>query len=154
MIGDTVGLLLRLGLSLAAVVALMWFAARMMRGQLKGGNNGLIDVVARQQLGRGSSLAVVRIADQALVVGVTESKVSLLAQADLAAITAAQEATTAEEPVVRSAVSTTPGAAGAPKISGRSGDAGAPGGLHGSILAPSTWKQAVNVLRDRTARKG
>jgi hypothetical protein len=40
-------------------------------------------------------------------------------------------------------------------------DAGVPvgtslatGGLQGSIVSPATWKQAVNVLRDRTARKG
>lgn len=27
------------------------------------------------------------------------------------------------------------------------------GGLHGSVLAPSTWKQAVAVLRERTVRR-
>uniref|UniRef100_UPI001E3BA8FE hypothetical protein n=1 Tax=Cellulomonas hominis TaxID=156981 RepID=UPI001E3BA8FE len=27
------------------------------------------------------------------------------------------------------------------------------GALHGSVLAPSTWKQAVAVLRERTVRR-
>ncbi|MFB9178881.1 flagellar biosynthetic protein FliO [Dactylosporangium sucinum] len=39
-------------------------------------------MVARQQLSRGSSLAVVKVADRALVLGVTDNGVSLLADAD------------------------------------------------------------------------
>src|SRR6478609_6726436 len=31
--------------------------------------------------------------------------------------------------------------------------AAAHGALHGSVLAPSTWKQAVAVLRERTVRR-
>ncbi|WP_431837547.1 flagellar biosynthetic protein FliO [Cellulomonas sp. Y8] len=38
-----------------------------------------------------------------------------------------------------------PAAGGAP--------AAAQGALHGSVLAPSTWKQAVAVLRERTVRR-
>jgi flagellar protein FliO/FliZ len=142
--GGTFGLALRLVLSLAVVIGLMWFAARALRGHVGAGGAGVLDVVARQQLGRGSSIAVVRVADQALVIGVTESQVTLLGAADLAAVEAAGEAAKA----VRSPVHTDADA-GVPV-----GTSLATGGLQGSIVSPATWKQAVNVLRDRTARKG
>lgn len=143
MTGDTVGLLLRLVLSLAAVIGLMWLAARMLRGQLRGSNGGVLEVVARQQLGRGSSVAVIRVADQAMLVGVTESKITLLAETDLAAVEAAQAAAETERTPVHSAV----GGSAADSLQ-------AIDGLSGSIVSPATWKQAVNVLRDRTARRG
>jgi flagellar protein FliO/FliZ len=152
MTGDTIGLLLRLVVSLVAVIGLMWLAARVLRGSVTGGGNGVMEVLARQSLGRSSSVAVVRIADKAVVVGITESKVSFLADADLAAIEAAQGAADAERSV-RSPVDT----AGTDVRTGVSGRAMRPGtgsGLEGSIVSPATWKQAVNVLRDRTARKG
>ena len=59
-------LALRIACSLAVVFALLWGLARL----------------ARQQLTRGSAVAVVRVADRALVLGVTDAGVSLLADAD------------------------------------------------------------------------
>jgi flagellar protein FliO/FliZ len=142
---DTLGLVLRLVLSLAAVVGLMWVAARVMRGQLTRGQGGALEVVARQQVGRGASIAVVRVADQALVLGVTENKVTLISAADLGAVQAAQATAEEERIAVRSPVD-------ADGVRSRPGESG--GRLQGSIVSPATWKQAVDVIRDRTARKG
>lgn len=77
-------MLVRLVLSLAFVGLVLWFAARVAkkRGIGGGGTHGLIEVVARQRMGRASSVNVVRIGDVVLVVGATEEQVTLLAEVD------------------------------------------------------------------------
>lgn len=88
-----VGTLLRLVLSLAAVLTLMVFLARYLSKRQNGGGSGigasprrkrglLLEVVTRQGLSRGSSLAVVRVSGQLLLLGVTESTVSVLRELD------------------------------------------------------------------------
>lgn len=159
-------LVLRLTLALAVVLALMWFAARVVRNVGAGRAPGVMEVLARQQIGRGSQVAIVRVGDQALVIGVTDNKVSLLTETDLETIEAAQAAADARRPL-RTAVSRT-SLAGAPAALPspaaamddaaalpRSGATALPSGtgaLHGSILAPSTWRQAVHAIRERTVR--
>lgn len=87
--GSVVGTLVRLVLSLATVLTLMVFLARYMRHRQLGTGLGmgaaqrrkkalLLEVVTRQGLSRGSSLAVVRVSGQLLLLGVTESTVSVL----------------------------------------------------------------------------
>lgn len=68
--------------SLTVVFGLLWALARLARRPLGSRGGGLVTVVARQQLSRGSSVAVVRVADRALVLGVSDAGVSLLADAD------------------------------------------------------------------------
>ncbi len=91
--GSVVGTLLRLVLSLAAVLTLMVFLARYLSKRQNGGGSGigasprrkrglLLEVVTRQGLSRGSSLAVVRVSGQLLLLGVTESTVSVLRELD------------------------------------------------------------------------
>jgi flagellar protein FliO/FliZ len=77
-------MLIRLVLSLAFVGLILWFAARYAkkRGIGGGGAQGLIEVVARQRMGRSSTVNVVRIGDVVLVVGATEEQVTLLAEVD------------------------------------------------------------------------
>jgi flagellar protein FliO/FliZ len=77
-------MLIRLVLSLAFVGLVLWFAARVAkkRGLGGGGAHGVIEVVARQRMGRASSVNVVRIGDVVLVVGATEEHVTLLAEID------------------------------------------------------------------------
>jgi flagellar protein FliO/FliZ len=84
-------MLIRLVLSLAFVGLVLWFAARVAkkRGLGGGGAHGLIEVVARQRMGRSSSVNVVRIGDVVLVVGATEEQVTLLAEVDNETIDAA-----------------------------------------------------------------
>lgn len=82
-----VALLVRLAISLAVVFGLMMLAARILRRRgLAPGSSGKptsrIDVLARQGLGRSSSVQLVRVGGRTLVLGVTESSVSVLAEAD------------------------------------------------------------------------
>jgi flagellar protein FliO/FliZ len=87
--GSVAGMLVRLVLSLATVLMLMAFLARYLRNRQQG--IGLragatqrrkktlpLQVVSRQGLSRGSSLAVVRVSGQLLLLGVTEATVSVL----------------------------------------------------------------------------
>ncbi len=153
---------LRFLLSFAFVIALMWGAARYMRKQVAGRGTGALEVLSRQAVGRGSAVAVVRVGEQALVVGITEQQVSLLAETDLAIVESLTAAPTlAAPPAVapRGAGRRRRGAAPAldssrPATTDETATADGTTALHGSILAPSTWRQAVDVLRERTVRKG
>src|SRR3954469_691018 len=84
-------MILRLILSLAFVGVVLWFAARVAkkRGLGGGGAAGLIEVVARQRMGRSSTVNVVRIGDVVLVVGATEEQITLLAEVNSEAADAA-----------------------------------------------------------------
>ena len=68
---------------------MLLFAARLAKKRGLGQGNGLIEVVARQRMGRTSTVNVVRIADVVLVVGATEEQVTLLAEVDAEAVDAA-----------------------------------------------------------------
>src|SRR4051794_40176500 len=75
-------MVIRLILSLAFVAAVLFFAARLAKKRGLGQGSGVIEVVARQRMGRSSTVNVVRIADVVLVVGATEQQVTLLAEVD------------------------------------------------------------------------
>src|SRR5438874_10095632 len=81
------GLLGRLIVSMGVVLAVMWLVAKFVRGRniggmRKAGSNASIEVLARQSFGKNSSVAIVRAGGKALVIGVTDSQVTLLAEAD------------------------------------------------------------------------
>jgi len=89
--GPVLGTLIRLVVSLATVLTLMVFLARYLRHRQLGTGVGgaqrrkkalALEVVTRQGLSRGSSLAVVRVSGQLLLLGVTESTVSVLRELD------------------------------------------------------------------------
>src|SRR5438128_11636822 len=96
-------LVLRIGFSLLVVLGLLWALARVARRPLAGRGGGTIAVLARQQITRGSTVAVVRIADRALILGVTDGQVTLLGEADPAVLTGAEAAARRESVPVRSA---------------------------------------------------
>ncbi len=75
-------MIIRLILTLAFVAGVLWFAARVAKKRGLGGGNSLIEVVARQRMGRSSTVSVLRVADRVLVVGTTEEHVTLLAEMD------------------------------------------------------------------------
>jgi|SRR5690242_10261527 flagellar protein FliO/FliZ len=89
---STFMLFIRLIFSLAVVIGLMWIAANVLRkrGLISGSGtarrNGPrvdIELVARRPLGRNSSIAVIRVGERAMVVGVTENSVTKLDDTDL-----------------------------------------------------------------------
>jgi len=109
-------------LALMVVLGLMWLLARLVRQPLAGRSAGALSVLARQPLTRGASVAVVRVGKQAYVLGVTEQNVTLLAEADPAAVEAPAHEVRERLPL----------------------DA-----LAGSALSPSTWRRAVDAVRGR-----
>jgi flagellar protein FliO/FliZ len=141
----TVELLRVLG-SLAVVLLLMWAAARVLRRTTTGRATGSLEVLARQPLSRTASLAVVRVGDRALVVGIADQRVSLLTETDLASVRTAEPVKETREPVLTSAAST-------PVLTSVASTPVPPGRLAGSALSPATWRTAVEVLRERTARR-
>jgi flagellar protein FliO/FliZ len=141
---ETFTLALRVGLSLACVLGLVWLFSK---GALKAGGRassgrGAVQLLARQSLSRTSSVAVVQVGERALVLGVTEQHVTLLTEADAAAVAPAQE-TVQRTPV--EATRARPAAATAVPMP-RSP-------LAGSALSPATWTQAIDALRERTIRR-
>jgi flagellar protein FliO/FliZ len=151
---DTVALVGRLLVSLAFVLGLMWVLARRVKKPGRGKNSRLIDVLGRQQLSRTSSVAVVRVMDQALILGVTDGQVTVLGETDLEAVQDRLEAAAVQRP----ARSMRPGRPARTARTARS--AGSPtealdaakGPLAGSALSPKTWRQTLEGLRDLTAR--
>jgi len=139
-------LTLRIVFSLLVVLALMWGIAKLVRRPLGARRGGLIDVLGRQQLSRGASVAVVRVADKAMVLGVTDGQVTLLAETDLATVEEYQP----ETPVRRESLPV--------ESLGNSRNRTAPvvspdGSLAGSILSTRTWAQTRDFLRERRVRK-
>ena len=76
-------LVLRVGFSLLIVFGLMWALARVVRRPLGSSRQGALAVLNRQQLSRGAAVAVIRVADRAMIVGVTDQQVSLLGEAPI-----------------------------------------------------------------------
>lgn len=96
MSGDTFLLLLRLGFSLALVFGLMWVAGRVMKGRapLAGKRTtDHVEVLERKALSRTSSIAVVRVGEQVLALGVSDTNVTVLSEMPLADIAVAATAT-------------------------------------------------------------
>lgn len=75
-------LAVRVVFSLAVILGLLWFIARTSSRKFGGTARSAIKVVARQQLARTASLAVVEVGDRVLVVGVSEHGVNLLTEMD------------------------------------------------------------------------
>ena len=165
---DTAGLLLRVALSLGAVLGLVWLLARGARrtGAGRFAPASRFTVVGRQSLGRSAGVAVVRVGDRALVLGVTEQSVRLLAETDLSAVLeepSAPEHRTQLDLSGAGAASTalTPDllrpdllvSSGLAREALRPGPAPRPASpLEGSALSPQTWSRALEALRERTTR--
>jgi flagellar protein FliO/FliZ len=86
---STLILFVRLILSLAVVIGLMWVAANVLRkrgfagvASRKGPRGPELELLARRPLGRNASIAVVRIGEHSLVVGVTDHQVTKLGDFD------------------------------------------------------------------------
>ncbi|NIJ05320.1 flagellar biosynthetic protein FliO [Frigoribacterium faeni] len=84
---DTLFVALRVALSLGVVLALLWvLQKRIAKGGLRPGRaSAPVTVVARQGIGAKASVVVVDVEGERLVLGVTESSVTVLAAADVPA---------------------------------------------------------------------
>ena len=80
------GLLMQLVVGLGVVLGIIWVATRVMRGRMRGSSTprraGAITVVARQGLGKGVSLAVIRVGDRPFLVGATPHSVHKIEELD------------------------------------------------------------------------
>ena len=126
---------LRIAFSLLVVLGLLWLLGKVARRPLTGRAGSAMSVLARQQLTRGATVAVVRVVDRALILGVTDGQVTLLGETELAALEPVHEHAAQREPVPLTT---------APPPRGR---------LDGSLLSPGTWAQTMEFLRSRTARQ-
>lgn len=131
-----VALLVRVVVSLGVVLAVMAGAAAVLRRSGVAGTTAMsrrglrrrhmpVEVIARHGLSRNSSVAVLRLGERALVLGVTEHQVSLLTEIDPAELEAPPEP---------------PDAAAGPA---------GPGIGAGAL----PWKVALEQLRERTVRR-
>jgi flagellar protein FliO/FliZ len=169
----------RMLLALGAVLGVMWLLARFARRPLTGNADRVMSVLARQQLNRNSSVAVLRVLDRAFVLGVTDQGVSLLTETELAPI---EQALTIEQPNVhrlnteriRIGLSALQQARKNSRtgleehVANDNADAEdvfenvvpsesvsepTPSGLDGSILSKKTWSQLISVAREATVRR-
>jgi flagellar protein FliO/FliZ len=173
---------LRIVFSLLIVLALMWAVAKVLRKPMTGRAAGTMSVLARQQLSRNAAIAVVKVTDRAFVLGVTDQQVTLLAEADLAALEAPPAAAARREPLRLDHLGAGPVAASGaaqparlslaarlplpaqlsmpaqppaavPAAPALAPAGGGAGRFTGSALSPQTWAQTVNFLRERTVRR-
>jgi flagellar protein FliO/FliZ len=159
-------MVIRLFLSLAFVGLVLWFAARVAKKRgLGGAGNGLIEVVARQRMGRTSTVNVVRIGDVVLVVGATEEQVTLLAEVDPETVESAAREREQPRPTRAPARHLDDDHRDDERVED---DVPAPRGLHrpapavrasssgalaGSVFDKNGWGSFVNQMRERTVRR-
>ncbi|GAA4932322.1 FliO/MopB family protein [Actinoplanes utahensis] len=139
-----ISLTFRVALALLIVLMLMWLLAKAVRRPYTSRRDGMLAVLGRQQLSRGSAVAVIRVNDRALVVGITEQQVSLLTETDLEPFeTDPDEHRDVLEVESDGLHANLPGRHPM-SLRGR---------LDGSLLSPRTWTTALETLRDRTTRR-
>ncbi|TQS39562.1 flagellar biosynthetic protein FliO [Cryptosporangium phraense] len=136
---------LRAIFSLLVVLFLMWGLARLVRRPLGGRAAGALTVLARQQLGRTSSVAVVKVDDRALVLGVTDGQITYLTEARLAAFERTSFDDVLAETMDDDVLASPPRSRAAARHA-----AHAPAG--GSVLSPATWQATIGFFRDRASR--
>ena len=172
---DTLLLALRVLLSLAAVLALLWLLQRRLSKRPRARSGASVSVVGRQSLGRRASAVVVEVDGTRLLLGVTEQQVTVLhslgtvAPEGAAAGEAQAEPEGAGEPGPIDFARTLSAAEAMPEgptpdlvpmlrprrnrtaagqgKSGQGKSVQAKSVLGNSILAPTTWRQAGAALR-------
>lgn len=132
MTSSTLALFVRLVFSLAVVIGIMWMAAHMIRRRglvpaaaRRNGRGVQVELLARRPLGRNASIAVVRVGERSMVVGVTDHHVTKLDDADIDEIEEINLSKSGNTWTVP----------------------------HGDAGPTSPWKTMLDQLRDRTARR-
>jgi flagellar protein FliO/FliZ len=141
-------MIIRLILSLGFIAVVLLWAARLAKKKGLGQGSGLIEVVARQRMGRSSTVNVVRIADVVLVIGATEEQITLLAEVDSEAVDSALAERRIPAPRVAGEAAASDGTR-APSLVARTST----GPLAGSVFDRAGWGAFMHQLRERTVRK-
>ena len=149
-------LAVRVVVSLAIVLGIMWALARLAR-RAAPTVQGSFEIVQRTPVGRRSSVMVMRVsADKAIVIGVTDQTITHLADVDLPSN---------ETPQRRESIDELSGVSTGDALRGLGIDAldfpvdyasierETPSPLAGSILSPGTWRAARLALTERTVRR-
>ncbi|HEU4807290.1 MAG TPA: flagellar biosynthetic protein FliO [Homoserinimonas sp.] len=169
---ETIYLALRVLLSLAVVLAAIWYAHRRLTkgGRLMPRAAKAVTVVTKQSIGAKASVVVMDVDGQRFLLGVTEHSVTVLNTSETPSTEPAQELAAAPAPSVPSlptpiaGVSTTRPNGGAAfarvlsELQAEPADHTSPapvaylpeqrtGALDGSILSPATWKRTAAALR-------
>jgi flagellar protein FliO/FliZ len=142
-------LVLRIGFTLAVIMGLLWGLARVVRRPLGGHRgSGPLAVLDRHQLSRGAAVTVVRVADRAVILGVTDQQVSFLGEADLEAF-----AHHAPERRDHIEVGTDVVADDSVPLLPPAHPTTLRGRLDGSLLSARTWTATVDFIREKTSRR-
>ena len=129
---DTVFVALRVLLSLAVVVGLLWVVQRRLtRGRRAPRRSNAMTLVGRQGVGSKASVVLVDVDGKRFMLGVTEHSVNVLHAADVPVEEAVEVPAQADRPDTA-----TRAAAFARAIDD-------------SILSPATWKQTAAAVRQR-----
>jgi len=144
-------LALRVLVSLACVLGIVWYASRRLGARRHTGasREPSVRVVDRQQLGRHAGVAVVAVGNRRLLLGFGEQQVTMLTELsivpdEIAPPRAGHSA--AGRPVV-------PSPRRAPDAAATDAAVARGGALDGSVLSPATWRSVVRTLQDRTVRR-
>lgn len=143
-------LLLQVGFSLFIVLLMMWGLARAMRRPFGKSHHGHLAILNRQQITRGAAVTVIRVADRALVLGVTDQQISYLGEAELNVFVDPESHEHRDHLVIEPTELIKDGETVLP---GRHPAAPTGPGQHGSILSPKTWTSTIEFLRERTTRR-
>ncbi|MCB2412892.1 flagellar biosynthetic protein FliO [Demequina sp. TTPB684] len=169
---ETLILVARVGLSLAAVLGLLWWFSRRMQSSttLRRRRREELVVLGRQQLGGKAGVALIEASGRRLVIGYGEHGVSLLHDAGEVAAPEPEDTADASDLDNELLTLTTEGGPAeqlsapvkarndasvpARSTSARTADARRPRTpLEGSILSPGTWRQAVVAAQEWTTRR-
>lgn len=152
---ETFSLVLRVLVSLGAVLALVWwFQRRLTRGVRASGAEPLVRVVTRQAISPKASVVVVDSEGRRFLLGVTETSVNVLHSAETGTETGIE---TRAETGAETSTDAGTGPAAVPPASfdavldaASYGPGTAPSSeprLAGSVLSPSTWRQTAAFVR-------
>jgi flagellar protein FliO/FliZ len=148
---DTLILALRVLLSLAVVLGLLWVIQRRVSRRVRVARTTKpVTVVSRQGIGQKASVVVVEHAGKRYLLGVTEHAVSVL-DADLVPVDAVPEFSRSLADAASANASEEPTPTPVPMLRPRRDRGGysanSSGRMAGSVLSPATWKQAAEFAR-------
>lgn len=158
---DAVIIAVRAAVSLAVVLGVVWFLhRRLTRGTNARPSAKPVSLIGRQAVGQKASVVVIEVDGTRFLLGVTEQSVSVLHSGDAPAISSVETTDVAFARTMTGALAasdqahgaspSTPSASAAPSrlpVAASTAFLQPTGAFAGSILSPSTWRQAATVLK-------